>query len=71
MSGGARTWLVSLGGTASALAVPLAAHAAHPKPGSDVPWMLLLVAGVLVFVAAWGLTIYFERRQKRQGSDDR
>ena len=64
MSGCPRTWLVSLGGSVGILGVPMTAQASHPKPGSEVPWILLLVAGVLIFAAAWVLTVYFERRQK-------
>jgi hypothetical protein len=29
-----------------------------------VPWVLLLIAAVVVFAAAWALTVFFERRQK-------
>lgn len=64
MNGGPRTWLVSLGGSMGILGVPMTAQASHPKPGSEVPWALLLVAGVVIFAAAWALTVYFERRQK-------
>jgi hypothetical protein len=64
VSGGRGPWLLALGGALAVLAVPMSAHAAHPKPGSEVPWMLLLAAGVLVFAAAWGLTVFFERRHK-------
>lgn len=64
MNGGPRTWLVSLGGIVGVLGVPMTAQASHPKPGSEVPWVLLLVAGVVIFAAAWALTVYFERRQK-------
>ena len=64
MSGDARTWTVSVGCGLGILAVPLRAHASHPQPGSEVPWLLFLVAGVLVFAAAWGLTVFFERRQR-------
>jgi hypothetical protein len=64
VSGGTRTWLSSLGGTLAVLGVPFVAEASHPKPGSEVPWGLLIVAAVAVFAAAWGLTVYFERRQK-------
>jgi hypothetical protein len=64
VSGGARTWLSALGGILAVVGVPLAAEASHPKPGSDVPWLLLIIAAVAVFVAAWVLTVYFERRQK-------
>lgn len=64
MSGGPRTWLTSLGGTVAVLGAPIAAEASHPKPGSDVPWVLLIIAAVAVFVAAWVLTVYFERRHK-------
>lgn len=64
MNGGPRTWLVSLGGIVGVLGAPMTAHASHPKPGSEVPWVLLIVAGVAIFAAAWVLTVYFERRQK-------
>lgn len=64
MSGGAWTWLLSLGGVFGILGVPITAEASHPKPGSEVPWVLLIVAAVVVFAAAWGLTVYFERRQR-------
>jgi drug/metabolite transporter (DMT)-like permease len=64
VSGSPRPWLVSLGGSVGILGVPMSAQASHPKPGSEVPWVLLLVAGVLIFAAAWALTVYFERRQK-------
>lgn len=68
MSGGARTWLSSLGGTVAVLGVPIAAEANHPKPGSGVPWLLFIIAAVAVFVAAWVLTVYFERRHKGQAN---
>jgi membrane protein implicated in regulation of membrane protease activity len=68
VSGGPRTWLVSLAGSAGILGVPLSAQASHPAPGSEVPWMLLLVAAVLIFVAAWVLTVFFDRRQKRRST---
>ena len=71
MSGGAGTWLVTLGGTVAVLGVPIVAEAEHPKPGSEVPWTLLLVAAVVVFAAAWLLTGYFERRQKARPSETR
>jgi drug/metabolite transporter (DMT)-like permease len=62
--GGPRTWLVALGGSVAILGVPMTAQASHPKPGSEVPWVLLLIAAVVVFAAAWALTVFFERRQK-------
>lgn len=31
-----------------------------------MPWLLLIIAAVLVFAAAWALTIYFEDRGKRR-----
>ncbi len=68
MSGSPRTWLVSLGGSVGILGVPMSAQASHPKPGSEVPWVLLLVGAVAVFAAAWVLTVFFERRQKRRES---
>jgi hypothetical protein len=67
VSAAAKAWLRSLGG-ASVLGVPATAQAAHPGPGSEVPWVLILVAAVLVFAGAWVLTVYFERRQKTRSS---
>jgi hypothetical protein len=69
VSGSPRTWLVSLGGGVGILGVPMRAQASHPKPGSEVPWVLLLAAGLLIFAAAWALTVFFERRQKRRSSE--
>jgi len=46
------------------LGTPATARASHPKPGSEVPWVLLLVAAVVVFAAAWVLTVFFERRSR-------
>jgi hypothetical protein len=69
VSGSPRTWLVSLGGGVGILGVPMSAQASHPKPGSEVPWVLLLAAGLLIFAAAWVLTVFFERRQKRRSSE--
>jgi drug/metabolite transporter (DMT)-like permease len=68
VSSSPRTWLVSLGGSVGILGVPMTAQASHPKPGSEVPWVLLLVGAVAVFAAAWVLTVFFERRQKRRES---
>jgi hypothetical protein len=43
----------------------MTAQAHHDRPGSDVPWFLVLVvAFVLVFGAAWALSVFFERRQR-------
>ena len=68
MSGGVTTWLRALGGILGVLGVPIAAEASHPKPGSDVPWVWLIIAAVVVFAAAWVLTVYFERRQKTRST---
>jgi len=64
MSRGRRAWLVSLGVGLGVLGLPVTAQANHPGPGSDVPWVGLLVALVLLLAAAWWLTVFFERRQK-------
>jgi len=66
VSGRLRTRLVCLSCTAVVLGIPATARASHPKPGSEVPWVLLLVAAVVVFAAAWVLTVFFERRQKQR-----